>query len=291
MIWSQNSSSGSRGFGLSRNITLPFLLVLVFATAGWAQGFGPDPFQPYNSRFNPFVYPVAPGPLDYGWNTGRNTEPVAGIRGANQFENYMNSLQGIGGGARQGAGAGTPYYRANRAYDREYNRVYQPNKEADAQFESNQEMVTDLYFKYLREKDPKKRAELFRDYNRARSRADRELASPRGANPRPVTRTPRREGSTTKPAEATGSQNRDLLSAPPALRSETTRSRSGSARSGADSAIGPAPPLIGGSTATTGSAPGVSPSQVLDRATRSERPRVGPRPRRPGLLPSSPPPP
>ena len=97
------------------------------------------------------------------------------MRGANQFENYLNSLQGTG----SHAGAGTPYYRANRAYDREFNREYRPNREADSRFDTNQEMVTELYFKYLREKDPQKRAEIFKDYNRARSRADRDLASPR----------------------------------------------------------------------------------------------------------------
>ena len=28
-------------------------------TAVWAQGFGPDPFRPYNSQYDPYVYPMA----------------------------------------------------------------------------------------------------------------------------------------------------------------------------------------------------------------------------------------
>ena len=110
------------------------------------------------------------------------------MRGANQFENYLNSLQGTG----SHAGAGTPYYRANRAYDREFNREYRPNREADSRFDTNQEMVTELYFKYLREKDPQKRAEIFKDYNRARSRADRDLASPRPGTRKSTTSSSRR---------------------------------------------------------------------------------------------------
>ena len=158
----------------------------------------PDPFRPYNAQYDAFVFPIAPGPMDAGFNNGL---PRQGIRGANQFENYLNSLQGTG----SHAGAGTPYYKANRAYDREFNRDYRPNREADAGFDTNQEMVTELYFRYLREKDPQKRAEIFRDYNRARSRADRDLAAPRTA----------RRSTATSPRGG----------APPALGSEPTGTR------------------------------------------------------------------
>ena len=264
MIRSRNSSSGSSQSTVLRNTVLPLLLGGLLATAARGQGFGPDPFQPYNSQYAPFITPVAPGPLDYGYNNGM----VRGVRGANQFENYLNSLQTSAAGARAGgAGTGTPYYQAHRAYDREFGRIYQPNKVADQQFEANQASINQLYFEYLREKDPKKRAEIFRNYNRARSRADRELASPRGVpGAQPGTRSTRREGRAPRSEDATGAKDRDLLAPPPPAVSDTTRSRARSARSDADSSLGSPPSPMGGSRASTGSGGGDTPSRILDRA-------------------------
>src|SRR5208283_6154339 len=106
MIRSRNSSSGSSKTTLLRNPVLPLLLGVLLSTAARGQGFGPDPFQPYNSQYAPFVTPIAPGPLDYGYNNGL----ARGIRGANQFENYLNSLRTSAAGERAGAtGTGTPY--------------------------------------------------------------------------------------------------------------------------------------------------------------------------------------
>jgi hypothetical protein len=290
MIRSRNSSSGSSKSTVLRNTALPLLLGVLLSTAARGQGFGPDPFQPYNSQYAPFITPVAPGPMDYGYNNGL----ARGIRGANQFENYLNSLQTSAAGARAGGtGVGTPYYQANRAYDREFGRVYQPNKVADQQFEANQASVNQLYFEYLREKDPKKRAEIFRNYNRARNRADRELASPRGVlGAQPGTRsTTRREGRATRSEDATEEKDRDLLAPPPPTASDSTRSRARTARAGADSSLGPPPSPLRSSRASTSSGGGSTPSQILDRAARSDRSRIGPRPRGPGLDSSSPPPP
>ena len=193
MISSQGPSFGTRQLGSVKQV-LPALLVvagLAASAEALAQGFGPDPYRPYNNQYDSFVYPVAPGPLDYG----QNQSPLrSGIRGANQFENYMNSLMGPGTGRAPSGGIGSPYYRgANRVTERE-GMNYQPNREIDAKFDSNQEMVSDLYFKYLRERDPKKRSDLFRQYNRARNRVDRDLASPRSAGSRTGARTTRRAG-------------------------------------------------------------------------------------------------
>ena len=103
MISSQGPSFGTRQLGSVKQV-LPALLVvagLAASAEALAQGFGPDPYRPYNNQYDSFVYPVAPGPLDYG----QNQSPLrSGIRGANQFENYMNSLMGPGTGrARRGA--------------------------------------------------------------------------------------------------------------------------------------------------------------------------------------------
>jgi hypothetical protein len=243
------------------------VLLLLSAGTCCAQGFGPDPFQPYNSQYTPFVYPVAPGPFDYGYNMGPNAER-GGIRGANQFENYLNSLRGLGGSGRAG-GAGTPYYRANRAYDQEFKRIYRPNRDADAKFDTNQETLTEMYFKYLREKDPKRRVELFRDYTRARNLAERQLASGRmGSAPRLNARSTRTEGRAGRSSTATDSRDRDLLSAPPPATTGSSRTRGRSGSESSTSPLGPAPSPLGGSADESRSSKDVTPSRVLERAQR-----------------------
>jgi len=132
-----------------------------------AQGFGPDPFRPYNSQYDAYVFGVAPGSLD---PVGNPTLNRAGVRGANQFQNFVAGMEGR-------ANAGNRYDRANRAYDTEYGRLYRPNAEADARFEKQRNAVSDVYFQYLSEKDPRKRAALFKQYTQAQSRASRDLAS------------------------------------------------------------------------------------------------------------------
>jgi hypothetical protein len=259
--------------------------VLLWAGVCRAQGFGPDPFQPYNSQFAPFVYPVAPGPLDYGHNFGPAN---IGVRGANQFESYLNSLRGFGGTSRMGvgsgSGAGTPYFRANRAYDKQFDRIYQPNREADAKFDTNQETVTEKYFRYLREKDPKRRAELFREYTRARNLADRQLASSRlGSAPRLSTRSTRTEGRAARPSTGTGTRDRDFFSTPPPATAGSSRTRGRSGTESSTSPLGPAPSPSGNVGDEGRTSRDATPSRVLERALRSD-PSLGvpkPKPRMP----------
>jgi hypothetical protein len=216
-------------------------VVLIYATAAPAQGFGPDPFRPYNSQYDPFVFPVAPTPGDFGY--GQGLPATSGIRNANQFSAYMNSLSGLGANR---SGAGVPYFQANRAYDRQYDRLYQPNREADSRFESTQSNATNLYFQYLRERDPKKRMALFRDYNKARNKANRELASPRLMTPRSGVRPSAREA-----APGTGASD----DAPPVL--DRSRPRGGDEG---------APPLPGGARSRAGAAGAMDRAPGLDRA-------------------------
>jgi hypothetical protein len=291
MIWSPSPSSSKQHLHKGASTILAAAVLILPASQCWGQGFGPDPFQPYNSQFAPFVYPVSPGPLDYGYNMGTN---LGGVRGANQFENYLNLLRGIGGNRTGGgSGAGNPYFRANRAYDREFNRLYRPNREADAKFDTNQETVTETYFKYLREKDPKRRAELFREYNRARNLADRELATPRaaGAFPRISSRSTRGEGRTARPAGETSASERDLLSTPPPATTGSSRDRTASGAAARDSAAGP-PPSPGRSADLPRTSRDLSPSRVLQRALRGEPPPLGRRtPRSSTSSAAGPPPP
>jgi hypothetical protein len=292
MYPSRSPSTCFHGLWCAAFALLVHLVWLGAAPACRAQGFGPDPFQPYNSQYIPFVYPVAPGPTDFGYNRGG----VNGIRGANQFMDYLNSLQGPGlgagtggGGAGSRGGIGTPYFQANRAYDREYDRIYRPNKEADAKYESDQGKYTQLYFEYLREKDPKRRMELFRDYTRARRQAEQDLVAPRATAARAGTRSPRRSMTAAEGGEAAGLRGRDRSSPPPVLPSRGGRARSGRADSGNSPEIGPAPSPFGDSSARSSTSRPVVPSEVLDRAKRTDRSRST-RVRPPSPNPSMPPP-
>ncbi|WP_337175883.1 hypothetical protein [Paludisphaera sp.] len=229
----------------------PALLAVAFAAAclgqaasARAQGFGPDPFRPYNSQYDPYVFGVAPGPLDAGSNVTINRQ---GVRDANRYREAMEEL-----------GQVNRYDRAFRDHDRERKRIYRPNAEADRNLEARREKASDLYFQYFNEKDPRKRASLFREYTQAQANIARgEGGDPnargarraRGAGaipPVPASRRPgaaRGGGDASIPAVPDGSGDRP---AAPAAR-----------RPARPSDIPPAP---------GGDEP--SPSEILERASR-----------------------
>jgi hypothetical protein len=231
-----------------------WLLLAVSPIPALAQGFGPDPFRPFNSQYDAYVYPIAPGALDGIGNPSINR---AGVRGANQFESYMNGL-GTGN-------VGTRFDQLYREQASEFRRPFSPAREADAKFEEQQAKVNQLYFDYIRAKDPQERAAALKRYNAARSQASRELSSAsRSAGARRALR-PRRapaDAAKTKaaddeqPAEAAGRSERP----DPSMR-----------RPGRRSPV-PAPPAIPGLGDSTPPARSGDrkPSDVLERAERSE---------------------
>lgn len=235
-----------------RTRVAPALLVLAGVSLGpvaaaRAQGFGADPFRPYNSQYDPYVFGVAPGALDAGSNITINRQ---GVRNANQFSDVMEGLNNS-----------NRYDRAYRAHDEERKRVYRPNAAADKNFDSRRAKASDIYFEYLYERDPGKRAALFKEYNQARSAVARGLAADPGAR------------------GARRSRAADAL--PPA-----PEGRNAAAAGMADDSVPPVPEGIGGRSASrlrgrratrpldvppapSGDEP--SPSDVLDRASRSSR--------------------
>ena len=75
-----------------------------------AQGYGPDPFRPYNSQYDPYTYPMGPASPAGGGRSDIMTR--MGNSGANQYQGYLDELAGQ---ARQGSeryGIGMPYYRS-----------------------------------------------------------------------------------------------------------------------------------------------------------------------------------
>jgi hypothetical protein len=230
-----------------------------------------DPFRPFNSQYDPYRTPIGPASPD-----GGQSAPMAlsGVRGANQFQDYLTELQGAGRDGSQRSGIGVPYYRSaiDPRFDKNGDREYRPNRRADATFEQKQALITEKYFAYFTEKDPKKRAELLRNFNRARTQVTRALSA-RGAkserlldavtrndvDSRPSVATGRRTDTLRKPAE---SKPRASSAGAPSPMPDSDR-----ARDGLSPSIPPAPPLFPG-LGTRGSRPRRSPSDILNRSLR-----------------------
>jgi len=239
------------------------------APSAWAQGFGPDPFHPYNSQYEAYARPVGPASPGAGQGVGLNTR--YGGRGDNQFQAYLNELAGAGRARTEKYGIGVPYYRSavDSRFDVDGKREYRPNFKADQTFEQTQELITQKYLAYFAERDPKKRAELLRDYNQTHARVARALSA-RGENPSRVldraTRldTDRRSGPTTlgRDDDPRGNGRSETRSIAPG-RPGSSPARAGSAASRSGS-IPPAPPLPPGAAARTRR----TPAEVLNRAQR-----------------------
>ena len=211
--------------------------------AGRAQGFGPDPFKPYNSQYDQFVYPISPlggGAAAAGRAMGRND---------NQFSQYLNELEGADRASSQRYGIGMPYWKArtNADVDRRESRF---NRRADRHTADSLGSITQKYLAYFSEDDPRKRAILMREFTPTRSEtaldrsaklldetADRGAASGLDADRRPLRglRGPSavggRLGAPSSPRRSAGSSDEKRTGSippPPPL----SRSSSGSSKTG-----------------------------------------------------------
>jgi hypothetical protein len=244
---------------LSRAHRRPFLLaglalLTALAGASTVRGQGADPFRPYNRQYDPYTVPMGPTMAEPGQFVGGM--PRSGIRGANQYQDYLDDL---------GAGR-TPYYRSSvdPSFDPTGKREYRPNWNADRSYDQSQELVTRKYLAYFTEKDPKKRAALLRDYNQTRGKVARALAT-----------SPRRENQTRALDSAAGLGPEGRKSAEKAEskpRSSATDRASRSSRIEStprtgERAIPPPPPLFG-SGSSRASRTQRTPEDVLNRARR-----------------------
>jgi len=234
-----------------------WLLLAISPIPALAQGFGPDPFRPFNSQYDAYVYPIAPGALDGIGNPSINR---SGVRGANQFEGYLN---GIGSG-----NVGTRFDQLYRDQASEFRRPFSPSRDADDKFQEQQATVNKLYFDYIRAKDPQERAAALKKYNEARSQASRELSSAsRGANMRRAQR-PKRGAPDAAKAKAADDESAESEGVGRSGRSNALLRRPGrrSPVPAAPAIPGLANPSASGRTSTSDH----KPSDVLDRAERSE---------------------
>lgn len=242
------------------------VLVATAATARAQPGFGPDPFWPYNNQYTPYVTNVGPAGPEGGQGGAMNLRE--GYRGANQFQEYLESLQGgPGRNLSDRSNIGMPYYRS--AVDPAYEtrgrgpRQYQANTRADESFDNSQRRVADIYFRYFSERDPARRADLLREYREARREAALAISGRGRSASRGLEATARR-GAGLRRSARTGE-------APAATRS----GRAGRSQPEKIDRIGPAPevPAIG-SRRSTGSSPRAgrsSPADILRRSRAMDR--------------------
>ena len=167
---------------------LALLIGLAHGTIASAQGHTPDPYRPYNSVYDPYVYPIYPRGDGYFPNQNRLTGR-SGPAQANQFQDSSTRMASAAtrpSGLSRSGGAGTPYYRAHRRFDPN-NRPN--NSEADRLFREKQEERDTRYFearkKYqeaVNERNPQKRARLIKEYAAAKRLAEQDFQ--KAPNPR-----------------------------------------------------------------------------------------------------------
>jgi hypothetical protein len=259
-----------------------FWLSLLLAMAGGqevpAQGFGPDPFRPYNNQYDAYTYPIGPSGPDAAMNAAMAR---SGLRGANQFENYLAEIQGLGRSGTERYGQGLPYFRSavDPNFDKGQKRDYRPNRSTVRSFEETQQRLTAKYLAYFEERDPKKRVQLLREYQQYRRQTTRELTAHR-ESPSRLAESMDRPNVTDRDRPSTRERDDDVSgtttrSAAPRLRSSDRSVRTAPRTT-------PPPPRrstrSGSSTETQR-----SPSDVLDRAGRLDN---GPGTSRPARRPN-----
>ncbi len=250
------TSTGVRRFPAVLSSTAMLIAAFITSTAG-AQNFGPDPFRPYNSQYDPYTVPMGPAAPEAGPG---GLLPRSGVRGANEYQNFLGEMQGA---ARQGTeryGIGVPYYRSavDTSLDPDNRREYRPNREVDRSYEKTQERLTQKYLAYFTEKDPRKRAALLRDYTQNRAKLERALSS-RRENPSQLLDSI--AGSADRP-RSSAATTESRLRASGVL--EGSPNRSESARRGGSRAIPPPPPIRGEPRRPV--APRRTPTDALNRS-------------------------
>ena len=263
--------TSTRGRWLRSSLTAMVILVAPAGTSiVWAQGgYGVDPFRPYNSQYDQYTYPMASPDMV----PSAGGMPRMGNRGANQYQGYLDELAGAERTSER-YGIGVPYYRSSidPTFDPKGNREYRPNFKADRTYEQTQDLITRKYLAYFAEKDPKKRAELLKDYNRIRSNVSRAISTRREDPARALEAATADEFGERR--SAAPARRADALPATPDGRPRTASSRRSSRALSNDASarvrtdiIPPPPPLIPGAS-TRGTSRRRRPTDVLDRSRR-----------------------
>ncbi len=136
--------------------------------AARAQGFGPDPFKPYNSQYEQYTTPMGtPGGM--AGRLGRND---------NQFQDYLRGLDGADRASTERYGIGAPYWWAKSFdYERKRHEALVGRRALTKRtFEDTLESINQKYLAYFSEEDPRKRAVLIQEFSPSPRRGTRDGA-------------------------------------------------------------------------------------------------------------------
>jgi hypothetical protein len=146
------------------SISSPFLaassiaLLLNLSLTDWALGQSTyNPYEAMSSQFRNYSRPGGMNPFD----------TMSGNRSqSNTFQQEMDKLFG---GRETSSGQSRDsnrYYNAFRKYDADFDRIYRPNMEVDQIYNERRNSRESDYFRAFREKNPRRRAELMRAFER-----------------------------------------------------------------------------------------------------------------------------
>ena len=156
------------------------------ATESRAQFIGVDPYDPWNAMYRPFVFPNAPRQGSAIPNQSRIGSMGPGNSTFGSSDPFDTSSSNAG---RSFGGRFTPYYLRSHRYTEPAesgSQGYSIGRErshvanADDRFFADQQNREKRFFEALRERDPKRRAELLRNINaetRAATRSSSSLRS------------------------------------------------------------------------------------------------------------------
>lgn len=121
-----------------------------------------NPYEQNTSQFRNFARPGGSNPF----------ESMSGNR--SQSSTYQQEMDKLFGGRETSSGLSRDkqrYYNAFRKYDEEFDRLYRPNLNVDQAYNERRSTRESVYFKAFREKDPRKRADLMKAFERGEDMA------------------------------------------------------------------------------------------------------------------------
>lgn len=140
----------------ARSLSISALTFWLSAGAAFGQS-AYNPYEMNSSQFRNFSRPGGTNPFD----------AVSGNR--SQSSSFQQEMDKLYGGRETSGGLSRDrdrYYNAFRKYDEEFERVYRPNLSVDQAYNERRSSRESVYFKAFREKDPRRRAELMKKFEK-----------------------------------------------------------------------------------------------------------------------------
>lgn len=116
-----------------------------------------NPYEPFTNQYRDYSRPGGFNAFDTMSNN------------RSQNSTYQAEMDRLLGGRETATGKSRDsdrYYNAYRKYDEQLDRLYRPNQKVDELYNQRKNTRDSVYFKALRERDPKKRAEMLKSYSR-----------------------------------------------------------------------------------------------------------------------------